>query len=565
MAKKSGQSNPIEKAAGVLAAAGPDVLNNKAPVNLDTAAWARNLQGNILNGHGRNHTVNIFLRLPEGEAGRRIVKQICPIVTTAAKQENERRQFRKFHIPGKLFCNIFLSAQGYRTLGHTDDELAKAFFEEEDRIRQTKSNFLDGMAAHAVEDLGDPATTKWEFGGKPDDIHAMLLVADDDETFLQRASRALIDYLEDHQCTLVWVERGTALRTDSGEGIEHFGYVDGRSQPLFLSADFQTFPGREEGAVLKADESIDPARTHENLGPDAAGGSMDIWNPFEPLDLVLRPDPLAKDPNCFGSYFVFRKLEQNVRDFMIAEQKLADELGLEGTERERAGAMAVGRFRDGTPLVLNRTDGLIPPKENDFRYDKAKDGKPDKNGLKCPFQAHIRKTNPRGDTVQHLGGSEEGERSRRIARRGITYGTRNRHPNAFQALDDLPSKDVGLLFMCFQAGIRHQFAFMQRGWANNINFVTGEPGLDPVIGQRDHDHQTGKPVVVGKQKWRPEWNDPNSAEKEFGFDGFVKMKGGEFFFAPSIPYLQGLAPDNGKDEIKNALVAGLAGFDSGNA
>jgi deferrochelatase/peroxidase EfeB len=198
-------------------------LDNKAPIDLTSEAWARNLQGNILNGHGRDHTFNIFLRLPAGDAARRVVKQLCPFVTTAAKQESERRQFKNFGIPGKLFCNLFLSAAGYRILGHTDAELGQAFNEPPEDIRQVKSNFLDGMAAHAVEDLGDPPTDRWDFGAKSGDIHAMVLLADDDEPFLKRATRALVDYLEDHGCILVWVERGTALRTDAKEGIEHFG------------------------------------------------------------------------------------------------------------------------------------------------------------------------------------------------------------------------------------------------------------------------------------------------------------------------------------------------------
>lgn len=540
-------------------------LDNKAPVDLTNEAWACNLQGNILNGHGRDHTFNIFLRLPEGDAARRVVKQLCPFVTTAAKQESERRQFKNFGIPGKLFCNLFLSAAGYRRLGHTNDELRPAFSEPPEDRRQVKSNFLDGMAAHAVEDLGDPPTDRWDFGTKADDIHAMVLLADDDEPFLRRAARALVDYLEDHGCILVWAERGTALRTDAKEGIEHFGYVDGRSQPLFLTSDFQTHPEGKEGVVLDANGRIDPARTRENLGPGGNGGPIDVWNPFEPLKLVLLPDPLAKRADCLGSYFVFRKLEQNVRDFTIAEQKLADALGLDGDERERAGAMTVGRFRDGTPLVLNRTDGLVPPKENNFRHDVASNGLPDKEALRCPFQGHIRKTNPRGDIGTQTGGqvTDAQERERRIARRGITYGVRNRHPNAFQALDDLPAKDVGLLFMCFQASIRKQFAFMQRSWANNQNFVTGNVGLDPIIGSLDH--EAGQKVNRVDQKWRPEWDDKTSAERPFAFAGFVKMKGGEFFFAPSLPYLKGLAPDDGKDELKNAFVARLAGFDSGNA
>jgi len=510
----------------------PEKLANKAPIDLlhpDNTAWAKNLQGNILNGHGRDHTVHIFFRLSGSslEVDRTVISQLAALVTSAYKQEIERKQFKEFGIPGRLFGNLFISARGYRALGHDADQIREAFTEDAESIRDVQSNFLDGMAKHAATDLGDIPPNDWDPGFQAGDIDAMLLIADDDEGVVGRAARGVIDLLDNAGATIAHVERGTALRNDDGEGIEHFGYIDGRSQPLFLASDF-------EPLKLTASGEIDTAVTREK-----GGGAIDIWNPFEPLQLVLKSDPLANADNCLGSYFVFRKLEQNVRDFTIAEQLLADKLGLKDGERERAGAMTVGRFRDGTPLVLSQTDGFVPAKENNFRHNAAASGTPDKQALKCPFQGHIRKTNPRGDIIEQLGGTEKDERSRRIARRGIPYGKRIRHPNAFQALDDLPSKGVGLLFMCFQSSIRKQFAFMQRSWANNQDFATGAVGIDPIIGQIDH--EGGEPVSQIDQPWLAEWNGEGPRTPSF-FGHFTQMRGGEFFFAPSIPYLSGLAP-----------------------
>lgn len=214
------------------------------------------------------------------------------------------------------------------------------------------------MAEHAVADLGDPSPANWDPGFE--NIDAMVLLADDDEGYLSREARKLVDSLE-FRCDVARIERGTALRNDDGEGIEHFGYVDGRSQPLYLTTDF-------EGLV---NGSIGPGTTEKD------DGRIDKWNPFEPLERVLQRNPLAKDADCLGSFFVFRKLEQNVRDFTIEEQRLADVIGLKEEEWERAGAMTVGRFRDGSPLALSQTDGLIPPKDNNFRFDVE-----DESGLK---------------------------------------------------------------------------------------------------------------------------------------------------------------------------------------
>src|SRR5262249_20727275 len=99
----------------------------------------------------------------------------------------------------------------------------------------------------------------------------------------------------------------------------------------------------------------------------------------------------------YGSFFVFRKLEQNVRGFRSALADLTRVLG-PGSDVERAGAMAVGRFRDGTPIVP--TTAPTPGAElNNFTY--AAD---DSSGKVCPFHAHIRKTNPRGDSPLGLPG-----------------------------------------------------------------------------------------------------------------------------------------------------------------
>ncbi|MDQ3621180.1 MAG: Dyp-type peroxidase [Verrucomicrobiota bacterium] len=435
---------------------------------------------------------------------------VTSLVTSAWTQAVETAQFKQFRVPGKMFANFFLTAKGYRALGFAQDQIEQGFQEKPDELG-TISNFKEGMQAHRDE-LNDPDPSTWDAGFREGRIDAMLLIADDDVTYLLRRAREIINELE-AVATIVAVERGDALRTEQGEGIEHFGYVDGRSQPIYFKGDLK-------------DE-----------------GNTSIWNPIEPFSRVLVSDPFGNTEDAFGSYYVFRKLEQNVLDFKIREHQLAQELGLKDEDKERAGAMAVGRFEDGTPLTLSQTDGFLPTKENDFDYSK------DPDGHRCPFHAHIRKTNPRGDIIRQLvpGGDEEQlERSRRITRRGITYGERKRHPNDLPDLDDLSSKEVGLLFQCFQESIPRQFAFMQKAWVNADDFVVPGTGPDPVIGQ----------AVPGttpfKQEWPVEWGpqpDPANprqtippARKAFSFGEFVKLKGGEFFFAPSMPFLRRLMP-----------------------
>jgi Dyp-type peroxidase family len=542
-------------------------LDNRKPVDFRSQEYApmfRELQGNIVKGHGRDHAVSIFLELTEGAGlGPWLSRLAADCVTSAFDQLAQTEQYKQFGIPGALFGNLMLTRRGYEKLGFRD-RLPAWFRDVPDVPPRSRVDvtFLGGMkaAAEALDDEPPDGSEPLETAYREETIDAMLLLADDSETFLLRTVRDLITTIErEGHARAVAVEIGSALRTDSLEGIEHFGYVDGRSQPLFLKSDFRD---------LAADGSIDPGVTTEKIDDKAwtrESGRLDTWNPFAPLSLVLREDPAVAGDAAFGSYYVFRKLEQDVMRFSICEQQLADALGLRGADRERAGAMMVGRFRDGTPLVLRETDGFIPAKANNFRYDeldqagtRSRSEPTDRLGLKCPFQAHIRKVNPRqsvstlAQTADEIRNAHADELSHRIVRRGITYGSRTRSPNAFQALDDLPSENVGLLFACFQRSIAHQFAFMQKRWANSILFrIPGgvfPTGLDPLIGQRRNRPRH-------EERWRKEYGGtPGNGEPEilenhalstthatpFRIERFVKFRGGEFFFAPSLRFFREL-------------------------
>lgn len=491
-------------------------LNNTNPVDPLNAAelsWTEKLQGNILNGHGRDFTANVFFALPSNTGtAQALLKRIAQGVTSAAKQEHERRRFKKFRVPGDTFKSVLISANGYRRLGFSDAALAAAFTDSAGVAPPVNTTFVAGAVA-AISELSDPALAEWE---EPytKQIDALLIIGDDSELGVDRIAAVAADQIEAGGGKIVHIERGKALRSPEGEGIEHFGYVDGRSQPLYTTFDFK----------LKDDGSLDTFL--DGHLRESNGGRTDAFDPFAPLRLVLVKDNLTADADAFGSYFVFRKLEQNVRGFKFTEQALADALELEGQDRERAGAMVVGRFEDGTPVVASQTDGFLPAKENNFSYAGDTEGK------KCPFHAHIRKTNPRGET----GAADEADR--RITRRGITFGDRGTDPQAFQAIDELPSSGVGLLFMCFQSSIPKQFGFMQKFWANNEDFLKAGTGIDPIIGQKTN---------FASQSWRSRWgeDDPGlgaQPNKSLAMGDFVRMKGGEFFFCPSIPFLNNPSP-----------------------
>ena len=474
----------------------------------------KNMQGNILKGHGRDYSVHIFIKFT---ADTRTVKKWIEsfakkYVTSAEQQLKDTDKYKKTKIPGGLFGNFFLSAKGYETLGFTKQKIQAAFVEEDVFLGSEKVDvkFTKGMAA-AQRELQDPPVNSWEQGYRyqQQTIDAVILLADENEALLYREATAIMQEIK-AVATVLAVEYGKALRNNKGEGIEHFGYVDGRSQPLFLASD------------LEAEKNKD---------------GIDKWEPSAPLELALVKDPFAEEQDCFGSYVVFRKLEQNVRGFKQREEELAQALGLVGEDAERAGALAVGRFEDGTPVVLQPTDGLDSPVPNNFTYDD------DLEGSKCPFHAHIRKMNPRNDIPNFFAPDEavkqqlqEEERSHRIVRRGIPFGKRQVEPKDDPTIEQMPTGGVGLLFMCFQSNIARQFGFMQKNWANNLNFVQPQTGIDPVIGQQ----AIGEASLA--QQWPPQWGEPG--KQPFDFGRFVTMKGGEFFFAPSLAFLRRLKKED---------------------
>jgi deferrochelatase/peroxidase EfeB len=450
--------------------------------NTDESAMLADLQANILKGHGRNHTANLFLRFTGPVAGvKSFIHRLGHDVTSARQQLEDTEKFKLSGIPGPMTVCFYLTFKGYTVLAVPAPKVPADL------------KWKAGMAASGPA-LVDPAPSTWDLF-TPGDVHAMLLLADiSAENVANEVARLAGNgtptdpgILARHGISIVGDIRGIARRNAKGDGIENFGYVDGRSQPLLLVEDV-----------------------------DAEPGPGTSWNPTFPLSQVLIPDPGNASPNAFGSYFVFRKLEQNTKMFGIQEDKLSTQLGLMtltgGSAPERGGALAVGRFRDGTPVVLTGADG-VGPHNNDFNY--ASDPSP---GVHCPVRGHIRKTNPRDGS----------ERPRIMARRGITYGDRKIDPDTKEFLDaNAVTGGVGLLFAAFMRDIASMFEFTQQTWANNINFPAPNAGLDPVIGQG-----TNPAGAIG---WKDGWG--TGAVTNFDFHGAVTLKGGEYFYAPPRSFL----------------------------
>ena len=416
------------------------------------------LQGNIFKGHGRKNAVHVFLTFHKGssEQAKRFLSRLAPTVTSEAEQREQKCRHQQGS--SALFTALYLSARGYEYLGYPQGTFSNEFWK--------------GMRAAGLD---DPPPEQWEPHYQRD-IHAMVLFAHDNPTELEKQVLQLRSQV--HGFAEITCELGERIGLPK-KAVEHFGYRDGISQPLFYRCD--------------------------------VNGNTQNWNPGAGPKLVLIQDPYGLSGDDCGTYLVFRKLEQNVRGFCQHTQGAAAEL---------AGAMVIGRFRDGTPVALHEQPQPRQEPENDFRYSRI-----DPKGNRCPFSAHIRKTNPRGGSGIPIAQ----ERMHRIARRGIPYGDpipANGDP------DTLPVTGVGLLFQCCQADLAKQFEHLQRLWASNADFPNQKSGMDPLIGQPAN-------RVLRRLEFPEPWGKDTRAP--FSFHSFVTMKGGEYFFAPSISFLRSLA------------------------
>ena len=98
-----------------------------------------------------------------------------------------------------------------------------------------------------------------------------------------------------------------------------------------------------------------------------------------------------------------------------------------------------------------------------------------------------------------------------------------------------PAGGVGLLFMCYQNDIADQFEFIQETWANNRNFRKSKIGIDPVIGQsRNHPVRDNDELP----RWPVEWG--SGTKKHVTNGDYVRLRGGEYFFAPSMATLRSI-------------------------
>jgi hypothetical protein len=188
----------------------------------------------------------------------------------------------------------------------------------------------------------------------------------------------------------------------------------------------------------------------------------------------------------------------------------------------------MGRFRDGTPRVVSRH----PTGHATNTFDYSTDSGP-KAGNLCPFHAHIRKVNPRGD---HPAPTERSPADLLPVRRSIPYGNRSLVGDPARRIlqvDSAPAEPVGLLFMSHHRLIE-DFETIMSGWANEGSFPYGTlASPDALIGQPKQAVATTRISVRG-----PAMTGTVSVER------YVIPRGGVYLFTPPLSFFSDLAAGN---------------------
>ena len=261
-----------------------------------------------------------------------------------------------------------------------------------------------------------------------------------------------------------------------------------------------TITVQEHGCKLTADQG-DGSVEVEHFGfRDQLSGSVD------PETILTREN--EQDPDSgLGCFAVFMKLEQHVEEFNRRLTELASIYSkMHAPVRQRdVGAMVMGRYKNGVPLATLRGD----LDSFDFRDDAA--------GDKCPLQAHIRVMNPR-----------DGKPPIPIVRRGMSFGS----PEVGAAA---PAR--GLLFLALHRSLLEFLGLMSRALVLRDPILASSVDWNPEGTETTHCTHG-----VRAQRWKA-----GDAEVCYPFADVTTLRGGEFFYVPSMDFLRGLGalPDPG--------------------
>jgi Dyp-type peroxidase family len=383
----------------------------------------------------------------------------------------------------------------------------------EPSLQSFPCEFVQGMKARGdiLFDTGLNSSDHWEPIWRDESVDAWLGVYAESLPELDQQCADLEKLMSDTNGAVVIGSQEAGVLVIDGKITtkEHFGYTDGFGNPDYLGVVRDTQPGQGK---LMLDGSWAKLATGELLlgYADEAG------------ELPVAPIPHLLANN--STFMVYRKMHQNVATF---RKYLNEKSKLYSGGKEKLASKFIGRFRDGTPIEISpdKCDPTVVANKQlnvNFKFGS------DLDGVRCPIGAHVRRTNPR----DAFGFDGKLVNRRRISRRGMPYGP--------YTPEDQPVSDTdehGLIFIVMNASIFRQFEFVQQQWI--------EYGNDARQGN-DKDMLMGNHGGVGKFMIQGNADPANPPFVCGGLQNLVELRGGDYFWVPSITALRMIA-DNSVD------------------
>ena len=511
------------------------------------------IQGNILAGFSKDNQTLIFLEIRDAAEFKKWLHEVVPFIATTDEVLQFNRLFKMVRSRRQVesravlstWLNIAFSFKGLEKLAVG----AKDFRDEA---------FKEGLAMRSPS-LNDPLKGEglqknWLIGGKGNEPDLVLIVASDSLEEMGLAVRRIESWifegveigggLAPSGLQIIFKQKGATL-PDPLRGHEHFGFLDGVSQP---------------GVRGVSDKSGDLITPKQNPADPTQGkpGQDRLWpgefvfgyHGQDPKDSAKRGKLKTEGPvwTKNGSFLVFRRLRQDVGGFHDFLKREGDRLNL---GPELFGAKCVGRWASGAPIEratkadnaqMSRDDcannafnfqGGTIPKPPTPNSGQCKDNFPnalakaDTLGLVCPFAGHVRKAYPRDDVSStpktHPDPNEADTETHRLLRRGIPFG------DPFDATVIPDDGNRGLLFLAYQTSIVDQFEFVTKNWVNNPDFKDPGSGHDPILGQSNKNGNRERSFTLKLD---------NGQEQTVRLEkDFVIPTGGGYYFAPSITAL----------------------------
>jgi Dyp-type peroxidase family len=493
------------------------------------------IQGDILIGLQKDFEWFIGFEITHVAGFKAFLKALTPRITTLrtvlereftialqkCKKEHKREVFTF------VGTNIGFTAAGLRELGAPGV----------DQI--TDASFRAGLAVQSPG-LNDPVTgegapANWVVGKTGSNLHGILLVTGPTKKSVDDRL-AQIRAMAGTNWNVLFSELGMTRQLDRGH--EHFGYLDGVSQPGVRGQIDAAFPAHT--FLTPSKNPNDPGQG--NPGQDLLWpGEFVFGYPEQKPDDLDPPGPVKHGGAQWmdnGSFMVFRRLKQLVPEFNQFVDAQGTALNM---DPDLLGARMVGRWKSGAPMVTTplQDDPVLaqdPLLINDFEFSQ------DAAARRCPYAAHIRKSYPRDDITpagsslptdfEKREASEANTQTHRIMRAGIPFGDEVSDDEAKQ---NKTLQDRGLMFVCYQTSIEDQFEFILKFWVNNPTFPPasgGNAGHDPILGQANGANRTR--VFGGAHVNYP--TGPVGAAIQLPSD-FIVPTGGGYFFVPSISAL----------------------------